>query len=34
MSHAGGADLQEDPMEHVMEVEDALLLLGYEWRGA
>ena len=34
MSHAGGADLQEDPVEHIMEVEDALLVLGYEWRGA
>jgi hypothetical protein len=34
MTHAGGEDLQEDPVKHVMEVEDALLVLGYEWGGA
>jgi len=27
----GGADLQMDPVKKVMEVEDVLLVLGYEW---
>jgi hypothetical protein len=33
MTHDDGADLQEDPVRHVMEMEDALLVLGYEWDG-
>jgi len=31
MSHPGGGNLQEDPVTKVMELEDLLLVLGYEW---
>jgi len=31
MSRPGGGNLQEDPVTKVMEVEDVLLVLGYEW---
>jgi hypothetical protein len=31
MSRPGGGNLQVDPVSHVMEVEDVLLVLGYEW---
>jgi hypothetical protein len=31
MSRPGGGNLQEDPVTRGMEVEDVLLILGYEW---
>lgn len=31
MTRPGGGNLQEDPVKKVMEVEDVLLVLGYEW---
>jgi hypothetical protein len=31
MTRPGGNDLQEDTEKKVMEVEDLLLVLGYEW---
>ena len=31
MTRPGGGNLQEDPVTHAMEVEDVLLVLGYEW---
>lgn len=31
MTRPGGGNLQEDPVKKVMEVEDMLLVLGYEW---
>ena len=31
MTHSNGGNLQEDPVKKVMEVEDVLLVLGYEW---
>jgi hypothetical protein len=31
MTRPGGGNLQEDPVRKVMEVEDVLLVLGYEW---
>ncbi|NER50334.1 MAG: hypothetical protein F6J92_27395, partial [Symploca sp. SIO1A3] len=31
MSRPGGGNLQEDPVTKVMELEDLLLVLGYEW---
>lgn len=31
MARPGGGNLQEDPVKKVMEVEDLLLVLGYEW---
>ena len=31
MTRAGGGNLQEDLVKKVMEVEEVLLLLGYEW---
>jgi hypothetical protein len=31
MSRPGGGNLQEDPVKKVIEVEDVLLVLGYEW---
>ncbi|MBK6796742.1 MAG: hypothetical protein IPG76_08100 [Acidobacteria bacterium] len=31
MTRPGGGNLQEDPLKKVMEVEDLLLVLGYEW---
>jgi hypothetical protein len=34
MTRPGGGDLEEDPVKKVMEVEDMLLVLGYEWNDA
>lgn len=31
MTRPGGANLEEDPAKEVMEVEDIILVLGYEW---
>ena len=31
MTRPGGGNLQEDPIKKTMEVEDVLLVLGYEW---
>ena len=31
MTGPSGGNLQEDPVKKVMEVEDLLLVLGYEW---
>lgn len=31
MTRPGGGNLQEDPVKKVMEVEDVLLVVGYEW---
>jgi Tc toxin complex TcA C-terminal TcB-binding domain len=31
MTRPGGGNLQEDPLKKVMEVEELLLVLGYEW---
>jgi hypothetical protein len=31
MTRPGGGNLQQDPVKKVMEVEDMLLVLGYEW---
>jgi hypothetical protein len=31
MTRPGGGNLQEDPVKKIMEVEDVLLVLGYEW---
>jgi hypothetical protein len=31
MTRPGGGNLQEDPVKKVMEVENAILVLGYEW---
>jgi hypothetical protein len=31
MTRPGGGNLEEDPVKKVMEVEDVLLVLGYEW---
>ncbi len=31
MTRPGGGNLQEDPLKKVMEVEDLILVLGYEW---
>jgi hypothetical protein len=31
MTHPGGLNLTEDPVKKVMEVEDVILVLGYEW---
>jgi hypothetical protein len=31
MTRPGGGNLQEDPIKKAMEVEDLLLMLGYEW---
>lgn len=31
MSRPGGGNLQEDPVKKVMEVEDVILVVGYEW---
>ncbi len=31
MTRPGGGNLQEDPVKKVMEVEDVILVLGYEW---
>ena len=31
MTHPGGGNLQADLVTKVMEVEDVLLVLGYEW---
>jgi hypothetical protein len=31
MTRPGGGNLQEDPVKKVMEVEDLLLVLGYQW---
>ena len=31
MTRPGGGNLVEDPVKKVMEVEDVLLVLGYEW---
>ena len=31
MTRPGGGNLQEDPVTHAIEVEDILLILGYEW---
>ncbi|MDQ6634832.1 MAG: neuraminidase-like domain-containing protein, partial [Gemmatimonadota bacterium] len=31
MTHADGADLLEDPVRNTMEVEEALVVVGYEW---
>jgi hypothetical protein len=32
VTRPGGGNLQTDPVKHVMEVEDMLLVLGYEWQ--
>jgi hypothetical protein len=34
MSRPGGGNLQEDPVKKVMEVEDLILVLGYEWENS
>jgi hypothetical protein len=34
MTPPGGGNLKEDPVRKVMEVEDMLLVLGYEWNDA
>jgi receptor-binding and translocation channel-forming TcA subunit of Tc toxin/ABC toxin-like protein/neuraminidase-like protein len=34
MTRPGGGNLEEDPVKKVMEVEDMLLVLGYEWNNA
>jgi Tc toxin complex TcA C-terminal TcB-binding domain/Neuraminidase-like domain/Salmonella virulence plasmid 28.1kDa A protein len=31
MTRSGGGNLQEDPLKKVMEVEELLMVLGYEW---
>ena len=31
MARPGGGNLQEDPVKKVIEAEDVLLVLGYEW---
>ncbi|MGH9627375.1 MAG: hypothetical protein ACRD7E_03300 [Bryobacteraceae bacterium] len=31
MMRPGGGDLQLDPVTNAMEVQDLLLILGYEW---
>jgi hypothetical protein len=31
MTRPGGGNLQQNPVKKVMEVEDLLLVLGYEW---
>ncbi len=33
MTRPGGGNLMEDPVKKIMEVEDVLLVLGYEWDG-
>ncbi len=31
MTRPGGGNLQVDPMTHIMEVEDLMMILGYDW---
>jgi hypothetical protein len=31
MTRPGGGNVQEDPVKNIMEVEDMILVLGYEW---
>jgi hypothetical protein len=32
MTRPGGGNLQEDPVSKAMEVQDVMLVVGYEWK--